>query len=279
MDLTIAVVQTETYRGDNEKEINIKRAKEYIDEAADKGAKIICFPESFPGPWKQSAMYSPIEDIAQKAAERKVYVIIGALETFGEHNEKCYNLEVLIGPDGNVIGKYRRTSPHGPWMYTGGWLWDFNYVAGDDLPVFETEYCKIGILICSEVYVPELSRVLALKGAEIIFIPNGVARSDLWETWSTLIKARAFENLAVSTTCRNIIDGEEGLAIVAGPEGTLLESREAGVHIVNVDLERLRWLRENEDRFHHELPYKVKPGLLTQWRRPELYNEIVKKDE
>jgi len=276
MELKIAVVTAVTYKGKNEKEVNIKRALKYIDEASEKGAKIICFPESFPGPWSDDNMYSPVEELAKKAAERKVYVICGTLELVQKKPEHYYNTEVLIGSRGQIIGKYRRTTPHGPWMYKGGPLWNYNYEVGNDLPVFNTEYCKIGILVCSEVYTPELARILSLKGAEIIFMPMGATRPKLWETWITLLKARAYENLAITAASRNVFGTEDGLAIITGPEKTLLQSVEPGVHVAVVDLERLRWLRNTEDKWNNVLPYSVKPGLLTQWRRPELYEEIVK---
>lgn len=277
MKLPIAVIQSKTYRGPKGKDINIGRAKDYIDEAADRGAKMICFPESFPGPWRSDQFYSPFHDLGAKAKEREVYVIYGSLEPSSD-GIHYYNILELVGPTGELLGQYRRTTPLGPWIYKGGQYWDFNYQVGDLLPVFETKYCTIGLLLCSEVFVPELARILALKGAEIIFMPNGKVQPNWFETWSILLQARAHENLAVTTTCRNIFEEEEGLAMIAGPEGTLLKSHEEGVHLAEVDLDRLRWLRENEDKSYGSSPrpYIVKPGLLTQWRRPELYAELAK---
>ena len=230
-------------------------------------------------------MYYPEEEkfkkLSKKANLIPVYrVILADMETpvsafmkLGE-GEFSYLLESV--EKGKILGRYRRTTPYGPWIYKGGPFWDFNYQVGNELPIFETDYCKIGILICSEVFVPELSRILALKGAEIIFIPNGLARTEMWETWTTLIKARAFENNAVCATCRNILGIEGGMEIIAGPEETLVESRKSGVHLANIDLDRIRWLRANRDEYHKVLPYKSKPGLLTQWRRPDLYGKLIK---
>ena len=275
MIVKIAAVQTRTDLGVNARAVNLKRAKSYIDEAADQGANFVCFPESFPGPWKEDQIYETREAVAAMAAEKKVYVISGDLEKT-ENGEGYYNICWLFGPDGKVVGKYRRTTPEGPWIYKGGKNWDFNYRTANELPVFDTEYGKVGILICSEVYVPELARALALQGAEIIFYPTGVTRPEMWETWGTLVKARAFENLAVTVLTKNIVGTEEGFCIVASPEGMLLESHEEGVHVVSVDMDRLRWLRNTKDQYHEVLPYKVKPGLLTQWRRPAIFRDILK---
>ncbi len=95
-----------------------------------------------------------------------------------------------------LVGRYNRTIPKGPWIYKGGRFWDYDYQEADDVPVFDTPFGKVGILICSEVYSPELSRLLALKGAEIIFLPAGVCKYELHETWRNLIWSRAIENLA-----------------------------------------------------------------------------------
>src|SRR5229473_2640998 len=83
------------------------------------------------------------------------------------------NLICMAYPDGRAPARYRRTHPNGPWIYTGGPAWEFQWVPGDEFPVFDTVHGKVGLAMCSEVYVPEVSRALALRGAEIIFMPAG----------------------------------------------------------------------------------------------------------
>ena len=277
MEFKIAMVQAETHLGADEKNINIARAKSYIDEAAERGARIVCFPESFPGPWRDDNIYSPLDDMRAKAKQRNVYVICGDLEPTDDDENSFYNIFWLIDPNGEVAGKYRRTTPLGPWIYKKGKFWDFNYKSGNELPVFDLGDVKIGMLMCSEGYCTELGRALALQGAEIIFYPAGVTRKAMWETWSTLIKARAFENNAFTAVCKNLVNGDkDGFCIVAGPEGTLYESQDPGVHIVALDLERMRWLRSTiEESFQNVLPYNAKPGALTQFRRPEVFEKFL----
>ena len=140
--------------------------------------------------------------------------------------------------------RYRRTHPNGPWIYTGGTAWEFQYVPGDEFPVFDTVHGKVGLAMCSEVYVPEVARALALRGAELIFMPAGKDKNTLWATWRTLIWARAIENLALVVTTQNLFDhGERGLAMVAAPEEIMFESTAAGMTVVDVDLARVRYLR------------------------------------
>ena len=151
-------------------------------------------------------------------------------------------------PDGRAPARYRRTHPNGPWIYTGGKVWEFQYVAGDDFPVFDTVHGKVGLAMCSEVYMPEVTRALALRGAELIFMPAGIDKRRLWATWRTLIWARAIENLAIVVTTQNLFDhAQRGLAMVAAPEEILFESTAAGMSIVDVSLDRVRYLRATRD--------------------------------
>ena len=174
-------------------------------------------------------------------------------------------------PDGRAA-KYRRTHPNGPWIYTGGTAWEFQWVPGDDFPVFDTAHGKVGLAMCSEVYMPEVSRALALRGAEIIFMPAGKDKRRLWATWRTLIWARAIENLALVVTTQNLFNhSERGLAMVASPEEILFESTAAGMTVVDVSLERIRQMRASRDEVTSANEYAAKQGVLgPQWQRPEL---------
>src|SRR5258707_10648102 len=151
-------------------------------------------------------------------------------------------------PDGRVPARYRRTHPNGPWIYTGGGDWEFQYVAGSDFPVFETAHGTVGLAMRSEVYMPEVTRALALRGAELIFMPAGKDKRSLWATWRTLLWARAIENLALVVTTQNLFDhGERGLAMVATPEEIVYESTAAGRGLVEVSLDRVPHVRAGRD--------------------------------
>ena len=121
---------------------------------------------------------------------------------------------------------------------------------------------------------PEVSRALALRGAELIFMPAGKDKGALWATWRTLIWARAVENLAIVVTTQNLFDhSERGLAMVAAPEEILYESTAAGTSIVDVSLERVRYLRSTRDVVGSSAQCAAKQGVLgPQWQRPELYD-------
>jgi predicted amidohydrolase len=273
MTFRIAVVQPISHRpGDDER--NVADAERAIERAAGEGAHFVCFPETYPGPWRMPATYDPTAALAAAAAKHRVHAVFGTIEPVDAKAATAYNLIVMAYPDGRAPARYRRTHPNGPWIYTGGRSWEFQYVAGDDFPVFDTVHGKVGLAMCSEVYMPEVTRALALRGAELIFMPAGVDKNRLWATWRTLIFARAIENLAIVVTTQNLFDhSQRGLAMVAGPEEILFESTAAGLSTVDVSLDRVRYLRASRDEVGSSAACCAKQGLLgPQWQRPDLYD-------
>ncbi len=275
MEVVVAAVQPLTYRDREER--NVAVAKKYIDEAADMGAKIICFPEGYPGPYRGPPAYSALEDLSAKAKERGVYVITGAVEKAEKYNKVglknvFYLAQRVIGPNGKLLATYRRVQPNPP--ETDRFLMGDKVIApGEELFVLKTEYGNLGFLICSELWCPELSRVLALNGADIIFAPIGGAVYEIGENWRHLLRARAAENHVYVIAPQNLFGMEDGLATIVGPEEVLAESKKPGVITAKLDLDRLKWLREHTQRMDIPKPYKSIPGML-RYRRPELYKKI-----
>jgi predicted amidohydrolase len=270
----IAVVQPICHPpGEDEK--NVTEAVRYIERASAEGADFICFPETYPGPWRMPASFDPTEVIAHAAATHGRHVVFGTLEPIDQRAATAHNLISMAYPDGRVV-RYRRTHPNGPWIYTGGTAWEFQYVPGDAFPVFDTAFGTVGLAMCSEVYMPEVARALALRGAEVIFMPAGRDKKQLWATWRTLIWARAIENLAIVVTTQNLFShAERGLAMVAAPEEILFESTVAGLAVVDISLERLRGMRASRDEVGSSNHFAAKQGVLgPQWQRPELYEAI-----
>jgi len=272
-----ALIQPWTAFGAGAGEANLETARRHAVEAASRGARIVCFPESFPGDWRAPIATTPLPELRDLARELGVYLVAGYAEPIDDGGRRCHNALALIGPDGKEIGVYRRTLPaHAPWIYEGGSHWDFHWVPGHELPVFETDLGTIGLLMCSEIYAPEPARILALKGAELILMPAGLTAgaSSLVNTWRTLVWARAIENLAYTAMCSNVVEeGRGGLAMLCSPEEIVLESQAEGVHVAIVDLDRIRWLRSEQDRLVPDpKPWRTKPGVLRDWRRQALFD-------
>lgn len=270
----VAVAQTATDLKNGPQ--NITGALRYIENAAAQGAQILCLPETYPGPWTTPLDYDALPALCQAARENNIYVAAGLIEPVPAEPERYYTSHLLISARGQVVGKYRRTTPTGPWLYRGSFFWDFDWQEADELPVFETPWGVVGFAICSEVYMPELCRILALKGAELIFLPAGVPKGSLWETWRTLIFARAIENLCFTATCQNLFTPSDlGLAMICSPEKIMVESTAAGVFVADCDLDRLRLLRETEDSWHFPGIKHCKSGIFKQWYRPELHGQAL----
>ncbi|MEE9255998.1 MAG: carbon-nitrogen hydrolase family protein [bacterium] len=279
MSFRLALVQPMSHMPpDDEK--NVADAIRYIEQAAAQGAEFVAFPESYPGPWRMPATFDPTEAMAEAAKRCGVYVQFGTLEPISDEERTAYTLLMLARPTGGPPGKYRRTHPPGPWIYTGGKYWDFMYTAGDEYPVFETAQAQVGLAMCSEVYMPEVARALSLRGAEFIFLPAGVDKRKLWATWRNLIWARATENLAVVVTTQNLFDNtQRGMAMVATPEEVIFESTKSGMFLVDIDLERIRDLRAQQDGVGSSTDNGAKAGVLSQWQRPEMYDKLFPKQE
>lgn len=269
---TIRVAMVQARVDTEERARNVQNALHYMELASVQGADIICFPETYPGPWTPPIDYDPLPQLCAGAKEHGLYVVAGSIEQAARDAERYHVTEVLIDSQGRVAGKYRRTTPPGPWIYEGGEFWDFRYQEAAELPVFDTPWCKVGLAVCSEVYVPEVCRILALRGAELIFMPAGTPKRDLWHTWRTLTFARAIENLCFTATCQNVFTSSDlGLTMICSPEEMLVESIREGVFVTDCDLSRIRYLRAAEDTREPSDVRHCKPGIFRYWYRPELH--------
>lgn len=265
----VAAVQPHSHTLKNE-ERNVSDALSWMERAALVGADLVVFPEGYPGPTNPLNQYDAVSPLGARAAEYGQHVVAGGIEPAG--NGGHHVVLRLISESGEVAGIYRRTTPHGPYVYQDIDAWGFQYTAHDAPPsVVHTRLGGIGMLVCSEVYVPELSRLLALQGADILVYPAGGAINELLHSWRTLIQARAIENLLYTVATQNLYDAtEKGVGTIAGPEDVLAASDSEGMLVADLDLERLRYLRYEVERIVVPKPYKTIPGVID-WRRPELY--------
>jgi predicted amidohydrolase len=137
-----------------------------IGETAQQKADIVCLPEGITvvGTGKKYAeVAEPIPGpstkfLGEQAARHRLYIVAGLYERAGK---AIYNTSVLIGRDGRLAGKYRKVCL--PREEIDGGL-----TPGQDYPVFDTDFGRIGMMICWDVHFPEVARALAAKGAEVI---------------------------------------------------------------------------------------------------------------
>lgn len=269
--LRLALAQPRSEPRRRDIDANLRTAARMAQEAAESGADLFCLPETFPGVWREPIGEAPERQLAAIAAEARLMVVGGYPEPVPDGDGACYNTVGVFGADGALLGRYRRTSPDlGDWIYRGGEFWDFSWRRATEVPLIETPVGPLGICVCSELFVPELARIHALGGAQVVLMPAGVIGpgSRLYHAWRVLIEARAIENLAYTAVCANLVrPGDEGLAMVAGPEGVVLDEQGEGVFVCDLDLARIGWLRAQRDRLvDGEKPWAAKPGVLRDWR-------------
>jgi deaminated glutathione amidase len=163
------------------------------------GAELIVLPESVttgftPGVgadelWDLvSDIPGPIvEPYAEAAADLGVHLVLGTYRR-GPERGLVYNAAIVVDADGKMLGSYHKTHPFGgERVDRGGWV-----TPGDDVLVVDTPFARLGVIICFDGDYPELSRITAIKGAEILCRPSALLRSaDLWELTN---RARAYDN-------------------------------------------------------------------------------------
>jgi predicted amidohydrolase len=214
-----------------------------IDKVAADKPDIVCLGEEIlaEGTWlPYVSLAEPIpgpstERLGERARRYGMYIVAGLTEKDGP---TCYNTAVLIDRHGNVAGKYRKV--HLPREEVEGGL-----SPGSSYPVFDTDFGRIGLMICWDAEYVDAARDMAIQGAEILFVPAAGG-------YLTLLKARALENHLYVVS-----SGYDVESAIINPRGEVLFSTmESGVHkVITVDLqERLMdpWEGDMRARFHKE---------------------------
>ncbi len=172
-------------RGTRSAEESRERFARLVEEAAAKGADIVCLPEGITlvgNGRKYADVAEPVpgpstEFLGALAKRLRVWLVAGIYERTGA---RIYNTAVLIGRDGSLAGRYRKMSLPDEEIEGG-------ITPGSDTPVFDTDFGRVGLMICWDSSYPEVAAGLARRGAEVLFLP-------IWGGDETLVPARAIEN-------------------------------------------------------------------------------------
>ena len=224
--VNVALAQISCKVGDKKHNINVM--KKNIKRAKEKGANLVIFPElSLTGYLNRDLAYelaepipgSSINSLEEIAKKENIHIVFGMPEQSEKAHAVLYNTAVLLGPDG-LIGKYRKM--HLP---THSVFEEKRYFRlGYEAPVFETELGKMGLTICYDMFFPEISRLLRLKGSQLIICISAspAVRSRFFEVFTA---ARALEN-TVFLAYVNLVGVEDGLQFWGGsriiaPDGSI----------------------------------------------------------
>ncbi|MDX2268328.1 MAG: carbon-nitrogen hydrolase family protein [Bryobacter sp.] len=241
------------------KQANYAKLEKYARQAVERGAQVIVAPEGFlegyvgnqnrtPGLTQEryaaeaaEALDGPLLGrIRALAKELKVYLMVGFAERQGA---RVLNSAVMFTPEGGVALHYSKSHTMNDEPFN---------TKGNDFPVAKTEYGQWGALICFDRQVPETARILALKGADILFVP---AWGGYGEINDQMMRVRAYEN-GVNLA---FVHPKRALLIDAG--GKIIAQNE-GEHD-QIVMGRLT------------VPSRRK-GSLLQYRRPELYGDLAR---
>lgn len=279
--VTLGLVQMKC---DEDPRKNLEKAVAGVRSCAKRGAHIVCLPELFRSKYfcqgknkKHFDLAEPIpgkttDALAAVARDLKISIIASIFEKAAKG--KFFNATAVIGPDGKIRGKYRKT--HIPSLPPGLYDESFYFQSGDlGYPAFKTPHAKISALICYDQWFPEAARISAVNGAQILFYPTAIGwpsgprkqRDELskaeYEAWQITQRSHGIDNnIFVAAVNRVGTEGNLkfwGTSFVSDPYGRVLakasSKREENL-VVMCDLSVINEMRK-EWRFLDERRVKL----------------------
>ena len=276
--LTVAALQLALGSGDEAE--NIAAVSALVEEAAAKGAQVVAPPELFSGPYfckveddalfalaRPTAEHPSVVAMQKLAKALKVAIPTSFFEKDGHH---YYNTLAMVGPDGEIMGTYRKSHiPDGP-----GYEEKFYFRPGNTgFKVWDVAGTRIGVGVCWDQWYPESARAMALMGAEMLFYPTAIGSEpqapdfDTHRMWRRAMVGHAVSNCMPVIAANRIGDegGQSfyGHSFVTNEWGDRLaefEREETGALVAELDLAEAR-------------KHRASMGFFRD-RRPQLYGRI-----
>ena len=276
--ITVAALQLALNSADEGE--NIAAVAALVEEAAGRGAQIVLPPELFAGPYfckvEDEALFALARPTAEHPSVVAMQALAGKLKVaiptsfFERDGHHYYNTLAMIGPDGEVIGTYRKSHiPDGP-----GYEEKYCFRPGNDgFKVWDVMGTRIGVGICWDQWYPECARVMALMGAELLFYPTAIGSEpydqdlDTSRMWRRAMLGHAVSN-CMPVIAANRIGAEEGQnfyghSFITDEWGDYLAEfgdDDTGVLAARIDLARAA-------------KHRAGMGFFRD-RRPQLYSRI-----
>lgn len=244
--MKVALVQMKGFATNDE---NLDAAIEKINEVASKGVDLVVLPEMFSCPYKASNF--PIfaqkdgdknwQRLSDAARKNKIYLVAGSMPE--REGEKIFNTSYVFDRDGNQIGKHRKMHlfdcdiPGGAFFHESDTL-----TAGDEATVFDTEFGKIGLMICFDIRFPELCRLMINRGAKMIIVPAAFNMTSGPSWWEIMFRTRATDNQVYMAGCAPARDEKAdyvawGHSLVVDPFGKILAQLDEKESILYYELD------------------------------------------
>lgn len=252
--LTVAQVQMRVTR---DKAENIAAACRLIRRAAEQGAEFVMLPEMFCCPYENGAFrpYGEEQDgpaqraLSALAAALGIWIVGGSIPELEEN--RVYNTSFVYDSAGRQVARHRKMHLFDISVEGGQTFRESDTLSpGGEITVFDTPWGKMGLCICFDLRFEELARLMALRGARVIFVPAAFNMTTGPAHWELLFRQRAVDNqlFAVGTSPARS-ESETyvawGHSIVCDPWGSILHQcgAEEEISITSLDLHRVESVR------------------------------------
>ncbi len=265
--LAVALVQMNS---GNSKERNIRDALAGIDRAAATGARLVVLPEAWTylGPdagLREAADIIPgplTDQLAERARQHGIYLHIGSIFERVEGEPRLYNTTVVYDPTGEEVARYRKIHLFDVDIDSVAAYRESSMIApGEEIVTFDLDRITVGLAICYDLRFPELFRILALRGAEMIILPAAFTMVTGRDHWETLLRARAIENSMYVVAAAQVGQHPPGLwcygrSMVIDPWGVVIAqaSDQPTVLTSHLDLAYVQHVRRQVPSLKNRLP-------------------------
>lgn len=267
--IKIAAIQMSTVADKME---NVRTVKTYLEKIKDENPDFVILPEMFCCPYQTEnfPIYAEKEggpvwqQLSGYAKQYGIYLIGGSMpEKDAEGN--VYNTSYIFDREGKQIGKHRKVHLFDIDIKGGQTFKESDTLtAGDSDAVFDTEFGKIGVMLCFDIRFPELSRMMVNDGAKVIFVPAAFNMTTGPAHWELSFRTRALDNQIYMVGCAPARDVSAGYiswghSIVTDPWGRVIDmlDEKKGILLAELDM-------DYEEQVREELP-------LLKSRRKDMY--------
>ena len=267
--IKIAAIQMST---EADKMENVRTVKTYLEKIKDENPDFVILPEMFCCPYQTEnfPIYAEKEggpvwqQLSGYAKQYGIYLIGGSMpEKDAEGN--VYNTSYIFDREGKQIGKHRKVHLFDIDVKGGQTFKESDTLtAGDSDTVFDTEFGKMGVMLCFDIRFPELSRMMVNDGARIVFVPAAFNMTTGPAHWELSFRTRALDNQIYMVGCAPARDVSAGYiswghSIVTDPWGRVIDmlDEKKGILLAELDM-------DYEEQVREELP-------LLKSRRKDMY--------
>ena len=267
--IKIAAIQMPTVADKME---NVRTVKAYLEKIKDENPDFVILPEMFCCPYQTEnfPIYAEKEggpvwqQLSGDAKQYGIYLIGGSMPE-KDAEENVYNTSYIFDREGKQIGKHRKVHLFDIDVKGGQTFKESDTLtAGDSDTVFDTEFGKMGVMLCFDIRFPELSRMMVNDGARIVFVPAAFNMTTGPAHWELSFRTRALDNQIYMVGCAPARDVSAGYiswghSIVTDPWGRVIDmlDEKKGILLAELDM-------DYEEQVREELP-------LLKSRRKDIY--------